>query len=65
MINHITDNRNRELNDLFRKSSRCIFNYALLNSIDVIIIDHNDLWRQKVNIGRIITRTSYRFHSIA
>ena len=54
----ITGKRNRELNDLFPKLSKCIFNYVLLNDIDIIIIGHVDLWNQNVNISKITTRTS-------
>ena len=52
MMKLITDKRNREINDLFHKLSIGVVNYALLNNIDTIVIGHNELWKQNVNIGK-------------
>jgi len=53
MMKLITDKRNREINDLFHKLSTGIIRYALLNNIDTIVIGHNELWKQNINIGKI------------
>ena len=42
----ITDKRNRKIEDLFHKLST-------LNNIDTIVIDHNELWKQDINLGKI------------
>ncbi len=52
MMKLITDRRNRKTNDLFYKLSKGIINYSLLNNIDTIVIGHNELWKQSINIGK-------------
>ncbi|WP_290704799.1 RNA-guided endonuclease TnpB family protein, partial [Ferroplasma sp. Type II] len=56
MMKLITDKRNREINDLFHKLSIGVVNYALLNNIDTIVIGHNELWKQNVNMERRIIK---------
>ena len=52
MMKLITDRRNRKINDLFHKLSKGIINYCLLNNTDTIVIGHNELCRQSINIGK-------------
>ena len=48
----LLNKRNRKIKDFFHKLSKFVINYCIENNIGVIVIGHNDNWKQKVNIGK-------------
>ena len=57
----LTTRRNQKIYDYMHKSSRFIVNYAKDNNISVIVIGHNEGWKQEVNMG---TKTNQSFVQI-
>jgi len=55
-MDRITDRRNRKVDDYMQKASRIIVNYAKSNDISVIVIGHNDEWKQKSDMGKIVNQ---------
>jgi len=45
--------RNNKIKDYLHKSSRCIINQLVSNSINTLIIGHNKEWKQEINIGSV------------
>ncbi|WP_337860107.1 IS200/IS605 family accessory protein TnpB-related protein [Ferroplasma sp.] len=43
--------RNRKINDIMHKISGFIIDYAEANGIGMIVVGHNEGWKQNVNIG--------------
>ena len=48
----LLNKRNRKIKDFFHKLSKFIINYCVETDIGVIVIGHNDNWKQKINIGK-------------
>ena len=44
--------RNRKIRDVMHKLSNAVILYAMNNEIDTIVIDHNNGWKQSVDIGK-------------
>ena len=44
--------RKNKIQDFFHKSTRKIIDYCIINNINTIIIGYNELWKQKVKIGK-------------
>ena len=44
--------REQKLNDFLHKVSRFVVDWCVEHNIGMIVIGHNDNWKQKVNIGR-------------
>jgi len=44
--------REKKLNDFFHNVSRFVVDWCVKHDIGVIVIGHNDNWKQKVNIGK-------------
>ena len=43
--------RNRIVKDIMHKISRYIVNYCIEHNVGTIVIGHNDMWKQNINIG--------------
>ena len=43
--------RNRLMRDIMHKISRYIVNYCIEHNVGTIVIGHNDMWKQNINIG--------------
>lgn len=48
----LTKKRNLKIDDAMHKSSRFIIDWCNKNNIDAIVIGHNKLWKQSVELGR-------------
>lgn len=48
----ISAKRERKLNDFFHKVSRFVVDWCVEHDIGIIVIGHNDNWKQKVNMSR-------------
>ena len=48
----ILNKRNRKIKDFFHKLSKFVINYCVENNIGVIVVGHNDNWKQKINISK-------------
>ena len=48
----LLNKRNRKIKDFFHKLSKFVIKYCIENNIGVIVIGHNDNWKQKANIGK-------------
>lgn len=53
--------RNNKINDDMHKTSKWIVDYCIKHKIGTIIIGHNDLWKQRIDIGK---RNNQSFVSI-
>ena len=53
LSNQIAFHRNMQIDDLLHKASHAIVNYCAAHDLGTIIIGHNKLWKQRVNIGRV------------
>ncbi|MHA2090715.1 MAG: RNA-guided endonuclease InsQ/TnpB family protein, partial [Candidatus Kariarchaeaceae archaeon] len=44
--------RYKQMEDLLHNASRVIINWCVSNKIDTIVIGYNELWKQRVNMGK-------------
>ena len=51
-LKRLTLKRNNKIKDFFHKTSRKIIECCIQNNIGIIIIGYNELWKQKINIGK-------------
>ena len=51
-IQKLSVKREHKLNDFFHKVSRFVVNWCVEHDVGTIVIGHNEIWKQKVNIGR-------------
>lgn len=56
-----TVHRNRIMKDIMHKISRFIINWCVEHNIGTIVIGHNDMWKQQINLGR---KTNLHFVTI-
>lgn len=54
----LINKRNRKIKDFFHKLSKFIIDYCIENDIGVIIVGHNDNWKQNVNLSK---KTNQKF----
>ncbi len=52
-IKKLTEDRNNKIKDVMHKYSRYIIDYCLTNKVGTIVIGVNDLWKQKITLGKI------------
>lgn len=60
-LQSLTAHRNRLMKDIMHKISRYIINYCVQHNIGTIVIGHNNMWKQKINLG---TKTNQNFVTI-
>jgi putative transposase len=48
-----TSHRNRIIKDIMHKMSKYIVSYCITHNVGTIVIGHNELWKQKINIGNV------------
>lgn len=53
LINNITRKRNFRIKNYLHNVSKYLINYVVSNNINTIIIGKNNLWKQKINIGKV------------
>ena len=51
-LNRLFVSREKKMSDYLHKVSRAVVNYLVDYNIGVLVIGHNDSWKQNVNIGR-------------
>jgi len=51
-LNKLLVKRDFKIKDFFHKASRKIITVCKMNSIDTIVIGHNNDWKQKIDIGK-------------
>jgi IS605 OrfB family transposase len=51
-LQRLTEKRNRRINDFFHKLSREIVEWCAERDVGVIVIGHNNSWKQNSNLGR-------------
>lgn len=51
-LEKLTDKRNLKIKDTMHKISRHIVNWCIDNNIGIIVIGHNDNWKQDIAIGK-------------
>ena len=44
--------RNNKIEDLFHKLSKAIIQYCIYNSISMVVIEYNEQWKQRINLGK-------------
>lgn len=52
-LQRLVQKRSNKINDFMHKASHYIVNYCLQNGIWNVVIGHNNLWKQDINIGKI------------
>lgn len=50
---YLTRKRNNQIKDYMHKTTTCIANYAKDHDINIVVIGHNKLQKQKIDIGKI------------
>jgi putative transposase len=52
-ISRLHSKRNNKIKDYLHKSSRCVINHLVSNSINTLVIGYNKQWKQEINIGKV------------
>ena len=60
-IDNLTTKRNLKMRDAMHKISRYVINWCVEHNVGLIVIGHNDKWKQDINIGK---RNNQNFVSI-
>ena len=50
---YLTRKRNNQIKDYMHKTSTYIANYAKEHDIDIVVVGHNKLQKQNINIGKV------------
>ena len=56
-LDAITDKCNRRINDYLHNASRAIINLLIQHRMGTLVIGHNPVWKQQVNLGRRTNQT--------
>ena len=51
-LQQLARKRNNKIEDLFHKLSKVIIQYCMCNQINTVVIGYNELWKQRLNLGK-------------